>query len=171
MSKRIDVDNIKQQAKNGTFVVAKTTLAISEKMLPTDYKRGTCFRFVGGDKTGKIKVTYWGGQDKDKTDKLCQSITNGDVVTLSNVTADTYKGEASLSLNEGKSSLEKICEFDTADFIRVCKRDREEMWAELDGIRNSVMDTNLKKLLEKVFSDGDLKKKIVDSTAAKNAAS
>ena len=170
MAKRIDVEDIRQQAKNGAVVVAQTTLAVSEKTPPAPYakKAGSFFRFVASDKTGKITVTYWGGDDKDKTEKLYQSIEKGDVVVVSNGTAanDAYVGDICIALNEGKSSLEKACNFDLADFLPVGKQDPEKMWAQLEEIRNSVKDTHLKKLLESAFSSPDLKKNMINLPAA-----
>lgn len=112
MSSPFDVNNLRQIVQSGSNVtIPEITLAVYDKSAPIDYKNklGSWFQFNAIDKTGKIPVKYWGGQDKNKTQKLYQSFEKGDVIVVSNGSAghDKYLNDICLSLNDGISSIRK----------------------------------------------------------------
>lgn len=97
------------------------------------------------DRTGELDAKMW-----DNAAEVLDAFQRDDFVRV--------KGLLQIFQNRPQLTLHKIqpvpdAEVDTADFFPASKRDREEMFGELQGWIAGVVNPHLKSLLEAIFSD------------------
>jgi 3'-5' exoribonuclease len=112
------------------------------------------FFFESGlsDKSGEMKLKYWGGRGKNAVEKVFSSFKEDEVVRVSGYVRE-YDGELSINVNEKDGLLEKTTEFNYRDFIAETPKNIEEMLSRLQEMVYSVQNPFLKKLLESFFND------------------
>ncbi len=124
------------------------------------YVKGFSFHLLLSDNSGKtLEYKYWGNDDKDQVKKIYDSIKTDSVVHLKGVVS-SYRGKLQLASSEPSSiKVLKKGEYNEEEFIKLPKRDLDEMYSELLREIESVKNGKMKKLLEFVFEDPEIKKK------------
>lgn len=97
------------------------------------------------DKTGTIDAKIW---------DLSSGIDNFDELDYIQVDAAITSFQGSLQMNVRRLRKAREGEYNTADYLPVSERDREEMYQELVGFAAQVKETNLRKLLH-IFLEED----------------
>jgi 3'-5' exoribonuclease len=130
--------------------------SVGYKKPVSEYKYGSMFEFRVADRSGQITVKYWGGQNKDLVAKIHDSFEREDIVHLTGEVAD-YKGVAEISVSEKNGgSIAKLGqqEYDINELIKSYEN-IPEMKGKLIDLKNSVKETNLRKLLDGFFDDNE----------------
>lgn len=149
----------------GTWITS--CFCVLSKKVTRPYKNGFRFDATLANKSGEIELTYWGGQHKDAVDKIYDSFSIDDIVSVSG-SVSVYQNEIKLSINEGKGEIRKAepNEYNVNDFIHKTNRNVDEMWRKIVEIKDSLSDPHLKALLDAFFSDGDFVKDFKKAPAA-----
>lgn len=143
---------VKELKKN---ISTKSKFAVRVKNPPRDYKRGYFFDITVGDKTGDIKIKYWGGQNKESVMKIYNSFEIGDVIEVSGDVSE-YQNKLQISVNEGYTIRKCTSnEYDGSDFLPHTKKDIDEMFSEVSRIKDEIKNEYLKALLDAFFDDPD----------------
>ncbi|ABK76852.1 HD-superfamily hydrolase [Cenarchaeum symbiosum A] len=144
--------------------------AILTKEAPRKYssKAGVWFAFDVADKTGPIRVKYW-GVDKDTTEELYGTLKAGDVVTISGGTVkmDKFDRGLAIHLSEGACQVAKTAEYEEDELVAAGEKDVAGMvtklWEEIAGIK----DDDIRRFLESLFKDKELLKKYSECPASR----
>ena len=130
--------------------------AVKSKKSPRSYKKGTWFDIVVSDKTGDIRVKFWGGEDKEKVQRLYNSFDVGDVISIRSGMVEYYEDTLQISVNEGRGDIIKCApdEYSLEDFIADLGKEKiESLYAfvkeEISGVENQY----LRSLLDMFFKD------------------
>lgn len=107
------------------------------------------------DSSGSIKGKIWSDDFAN-----CDAASDGDVVIV-NGTIDDYNGPQFKITN-----LKKTDKFEMADLQQVSAFDIERMWGDIEKAIKDISNPHLKKLLENVFEDKDIKEKFISWPAA-----
>jgi len=118
------------------------------------YQNGYGFQLLLSDSSGKsIDYKYWGDRDENKIKEVYDSVKSDSVVLL-NGKVQSFKGRMQISTNpqdgENIRAL-KEGEYDPGEFIMPPRRNIEEMVAEFNQIIESVKNSDVKRLLKRVF--------------------
>lgn len=138
--------------------VVNDFFAVKLKTPPRSYKRGTWFSFVAADKTGEISVKFWGGDNKDRVQRLYDSFQVGDVLQLRSGNVEIYDDKPQISINEKGGGLRRCSpeEYDATDFVPALDTNQiQTYFNEITEAIHSVTDPQLKALLELFFSDSE----------------
>lgn len=149
--------------------VVNDFFAVKLKTPPRSYKRGTWFSFVAADKTGEIAVKFWGGENKDRVQRLYDSFEVGDVLQLRSGNVEIYDDKPQISINEKGGGLRKCTpeEYDTTDFVP--SLEENQIQTHLDEIKetiDTITDPQLKVLLKSFFSDSEFVEKYSHTPSA-----
>lgn len=153
-SKKQSISSLSEGDKIDDIFVVK----IKKGMSP--YIKGFSFQLLLSDSSGKtLDYKYWGDEDKDKVKKAYDLIKPDSVVRVKG-TVSSYKGKLQLASNNPSDIqvLEKG-DYNEEEFIKPPKRDINEMYAELTGAIEKVSNKKIKKLLDLIFGDPEIKKK------------
>lgn len=112
------------------------------------------------DKTGTLDAKIW--------DPGSQGIDDFGVLDYVAVTGDVTSFMGSLQLNIKRARKVSAGEYEPADYLPVSSFDREEMYAELKGIIESIENPYLRKLLTRFFDDPDFAARFKYHSAAKS---
>ncbi|MDD4251073.1 MAG: HD domain-containing protein [Candidatus ainarchaeum sp.] len=104
------------------------------------------------DSNGDGMLKYWGSNNLQNVEKLYDLIKE-DSVIFAEGSVTEYNGNIDFSVNEGKIKVLKIGEYNPSDFIKVSKRDKEEMFTELKAHMDSIINPELKQVLNVFFSN------------------
>ena len=136
--------------------VVNDFFAVKLKNPPRSYKKGVWFDFVGTDKSGEIRIKFWGGENKDRVKRLFDSFSTGDIVQVRTGIVELYEEQPQVSVNENTGGIRKCApnEYDATDFIPALEEHRitelyEQIQKEIKGIKNE----QLHLLLTQFFSD------------------
>ncbi|MDD3245117.1 MAG: HD domain-containing protein [Candidatus ainarchaeum sp.] len=129
-----------------------------------DYAKGFRFEIRVGDKTGEIMLKFWGGSDKNKVQKIYDSISIDDVILVNNIKVNNYNDQLELSINDS-SNIQKIIDFDLESMIPKTDKDIEELKKRFSELIESVTDQEYKKILQEAFTE-KIKEKFFISPAA-----
>lgn len=102
------------------------------------------------DSNGDGMLKYWGSNNLQNVEKLYDLIKE-DSVIFAEGSVTEYNGNIDFSVNEGKIKVLKIGEYNPSDFIKVSKRDKEEMFTELKAHMDSIINPELKQVLNVFF--------------------
>lgn len=135
--------------------------AIKEKSPPKEYTKGWFFRLMVGDKTGKMPLVYWGGNEEKMVRRLYENLQVGDVIEVDGVIS-SYKGEEQISINQkelhGIDRL-KCDEYDPKEYIPSTKKDIDEMFTKLLQLARTIEDERLYGLVSSFLKDEDFVEK------------
>ncbi len=126
--------------------------------------KGYMFSVGLADRTGEIELTYWGGQDKERVQKVYSSFRENDVLSVTGIVGK-FKESLKIDVNEGAGKIERADKYETDDFVPSAKN-IEQNEKEFLEIKNSVKEPNLKKLLDLFFNDNDFFEKFRKAPAA-----
>lgn len=126
--------------------------------------KGFMFAVGLADRTGEIELTYWGGNDKSKVQRIYDSFKENDVVSVSGIVGK-FKDNLKIDVNEGTGKLERSEKFEIEDFIPSAKNLAQNE-KEFSEINNSIKNEFLKRLLDLFFTDNDFFEKFRKAPAA-----
>lgn len=120
----------------------------------TPYQNGFRFQLILSDSSGKsIEYTYWGGNDEDEVKNVFDSIKEDYVVEVKGW-FKVFGKKPQISTNPPDTiNALKEGEYDISDFIKPAKRPIEEMVNELNEQINSIQNTDIKAILNEVFTE------------------
>ena len=136
--------------------VINDIFAVNIKNPPRTYKKGTMFGFIASDKTGKINVKYWGGENKERVKRIYDSFRIGDVVQLRLGNVEIYQEKLQISINETSGGIRRCNpnEYDKSDFVPSLTKEKiKKLLQELKDNINDIQNTKLKNLLDLFFND------------------
>ncbi|HDO19302.1 MAG TPA: HD domain-containing protein [Thermoplasmatales archaeon] len=136
---------------NDLFVVKK-------KMNPRYYRDGLWFELLVGDRTGEIKVNFWGDENTEDVKDLFNSFRVGDVVLIKSGKVELYDNEIQISVDGERGTIERCSpdEYYIEDFIPALDRDkRKELINQLREEIGKIKNIPLKTLLTRFFDDMD----------------
>lgn len=160
-SKKQPIGTIKDGTKIDDIFVVKI------KKFFRPYKNGFYFELLISDASGQtINYRYWGGQEEQNVRALYDSIENDSVVHIQGM-AKMYNGAIQISTNEPDiiEALEPG-QYDEWTFIKPSQRDIDEMFSELTGYIGQISDTELRRFVQDIFSDNEIKEKFKVHPAA-----
>ncbi len=155
-SKKKPINELKEGDRVEDIFVVK----IKRVMLPYKNKSGYYFSLVLSDSSGRsIECKYWGKESEDNTKMVYDSI-KGDSVVFVQGRVENYGGKLQISANPPADSIRTLSEgeYDPNDFIMPARRDIERMVKELNGYIESIQNTEIRSLLNKVFQGSFLEK-------------
>ena len=136
--------------------VINDIFAVNIKNPPRGYRKGTMFGFVVSDKTGKINVRYWGGENKERIKRLYDSFKIGDVVQIRLGSVEIYQDKPQISINETSGGIRRCNpkEYDKSDFVPTLSEERiKTLLTEIKDHINGIENIQLKNLLNLFFDD------------------
>ncbi len=118
----------------------------------SSYVNGFYFNLLLTDSSGRtVEYKYWGERDEARVKQIYDTINADSVVFLQGKVAG-FKGKPEIHTNPPDSIKPlKEGEYNPDDFIKPAKRDMKEMENELFNYINSVKNSEIKKILEKIF--------------------
>lgn len=149
--------------------VINDIFAINIKNPPRNYRKGTMFGFIVSDKTGKINVKYWGGENKDRVKRLYESFKIGDVVQIRLGNVEVYQDKLQISINENTGGIRRCNpnEYDKSDFIATLSENRiNKFIKEIKECIDEMENKQLKILLKSFFDDSEFLKLYANSPSA-----
>jgi len=149
--------------------VVNDLFAIKIKKPPRPYKRGTWFDIIASDKTGEINVKYWGGENKDRVKRLYDSFKVGDVIQIRLGNVEIYEDKPQVSINEKNGGIRRCGpnEYDVKDFVPALDEEKiKEFMKEIKTEIENISSTQIKDLLELIFSDKEFEKRFISSPSA-----
>ena len=137
----------------------KSVFLVSERRLLTA-RNGTPYaKLILSDKTGEILGIIW----EDAPQKM-SGINLGDVVGVK-ANAETYENRLQLRIKEIRRFEEK--DVDISNLIPSTRRDMASMVEEFDRIMGSIRNSQLKLLIESIFSREGIRDEFMKAPAAK----
>jgi len=136
--------------------VINDIFAVNIKNPPRGYRKGTMFGFVASDKTGKLNVKYWGGENKERIKRLYDSFKIGDVVQIRLGNVEIYQDKPQISINETSGGIRRCNpkEYDKSDFVPTLSEERiKNLLIEIKDHINDIKNIQLKNLLNLFFDD------------------
>ena len=136
--------------------VINDIFAVNIKNPPRGYRKGTMFGFVASDKTGKLNVRYWGGENKERIKRLYDSFKIGDVVQIRLGNVEIYQDKPQISINETSGGIRRCNpkEYDKSDFVPTLSEERiKNLLIEIKDHINDIKNIQLKNLLNLFFDD------------------
>ncbi len=112
-----------------------------------------------GDSTGRMPAVMW-----DATKEHGLLFQPGQIVKARGVVS-VYRDQLQIRVEQLRQAKEG--EYDLADFLRASSKTAAELAAALDGMIARVENSYLRKLLDTIFSEGDLRRKYLRAPAAK----
>jgi len=113
-----------------------------------------------GDNSGQIDAKVWELSDP----RVAQDFNRGDAVK---VRGSVSKFEGSLQLKIDQLKRLTPADYDRADLLPATEYDIDELWAQLQAILASFTDPDLKRLVEAVLAEGQIREAFREAPAAK----
>lgn len=146
--------------------VISETFVVKFKKPVEKYKNGYKFELRVGDSSKEIMYKYWGQNDEKLVQSIYDNISNDDVIA---VTGKVNEWNNNLEIANNNNAEIKVLakgEYDVTDFIKATEKDIEAMWKELSVHIENINNPDIKKFLEKLFSDEVFLKDFKHSPAA-----
>ena len=151
--KKIFLENLREKTKvEDVFLVTKKETGKSKAG-----KEYLNLRLM--DKTGQVEGRVW-----DDVASLSGRFEKNDFVAIRGY-AVSY--QSNIQINVGDIKKVDEADVDIADFLPASKRDRDEMFSELESIINGMSDPHLKGLLLRIFDDEEVRNRFKTAPAAK----
>jgi len=116
------------------------------------------YRVVLKDKTGMIQGRVW---KDDFSLTNVENLITGDAVSV-DFEAQSYNGQMQLIIHR----MEKVTSYNVTELVNMSVKDQTEQWAKIQSYIDSFDDKELKELLNKLFSDEQIKTAYMNSPAA-----
>lgn len=147
LTKKQKISSLKEGDKIEDIFVVK----IKKSMAP--YSKGFYFSLLlSDDSGGNIEYKYWGDSDENEIRNLFKTIKEDSVIKITGMIV-SYKNKLQISSDIlSELRILKPEEYE-ADFIRVSKKDIEEMYKILLSKINSIENQSFKKLLLDIFEE------------------
>jgi 3'-5' exoribonuclease len=113
-----------------------------------------------GDNSGQIDAKVWELADP----RIAQDFNRGDAIK---VRGSVSKFEGSLQLKIDQLKRLNAADYDRADLLPATEYDIDELWAQLQAILATFTDPDLKRLVEAVLADGQIREAFREAPAAK----
>jgi len=139
--------------------VVVSSFMITYKELRQKKDGGYFLSLTLSDKTGDLLAIMW-----DNFQDIVASLEVNDFVNVKG-SVSIYNNRLQMILHRIKKLTEK--EVDPADYLPSSKEDPEAMFQRLEEVISSVKNPYLRRLLEQIFSDGEIARKFKLAPAAK----
>lgn len=142
--------------------------AVKFKGAMREYVKGWSFDFTVADKTGDMKIKYWGGKDRDSVSGVYQCFDVDDLVFVAG-RVSSFRDQLEIHMNEELQHTITKCdrmEYDLSDFLPKTEKDVEGLLDYLRRIVDSINDPHLNRLLHSFFDDPEFVKAFKESPAA-----
>ncbi|MDG6221611.1 MAG: OB-fold nucleic acid binding domain-containing protein, partial [Candidatus Thermoplasmatota archaeon] len=145
-----------EELKEGDSITS--LYAVRQKETPRDYrnKEGKYFFFTVGDRTGNIKVKFWGGGEPERTLETYRSMSVGSVVEISgDVEYDRFGEELVIKMSEGLHFIRHCSEseYEPELFLPTSDKDLVELYKTLLARLDAMESEALKELLASFFRE------------------
>ena len=142
-----------EDLKEGSQVNDIFAVLSKETPRPYNAKPGLWFSFTVSDRTGSIKVKFWGDSDDAANDAFAL-LHPGDVISISKgqVKFDTYEKGLAVSLNS-PDQLGPTVVSDYSDFVDTPIKDIDKLISRFREETDAVTDPDISRLLKSVFDD------------------
>ncbi|MBM4249154.1 MAG: HD domain-containing protein [Euryarchaeota archaeon] len=150
----------------------KGRFAVRSKEQVQDYKskEGKYFFLDIADRTGSIRLKFWGGTDSRPAVELYNSLQPGDVVMLTGTVAqDRFDNAQVITVNEGTQLLKRVEGVpaeELPEYLPATRRDRRAMMDGLLGHVRAMGNAHLRALLDSFFSDAAFRDRYMSSPSA-----
>ncbi|MBM4242159.1 MAG: phosphohydrolase, partial [Euryarchaeota archaeon] len=138
--------------------------AVSDKVIKTARTGSKYINFTLSDKTGTITGRMF---SNEKTEKVYDSIDVGSVCQIIGRVDEFPRGSGSLNIRVIRIQECLEDEYDLNDFMRVSKKDRDELISEIKDTIEMIKTDDLKDLLNAFFSDEEFVREFYRSPSAK----
>lgn len=147
LTKKQQIKDIKEgDLINDIFVVK-----IKKSIRP--YVKGHTFSLILSDSGGgSIEYKYWGGQDEEKVRNVYTPILQDSVILVTGK-VDTYNNKLGINADEFSTIRILKPEEYEADFIMTSKKNIDAMYTSLLFKVDSIINPDLKKLVQDIFID------------------
>lgn len=124
-----------------------------------EYKNGYFISLILTDASGKsIELRHWGSENKDKVQKLFDSIKKDDVIFVKG-NVSSYNGKLQIITKESKDiKVLKKNQYDAREFIKKGTKDIKKLVEEFQRYKDMVENPELKDLLDRIFDKKILEK-------------
>lgn len=133
-----------------------------------EYVKGWSFDFTIADRTGDMKVKYWGSKDRDSVEGVYNCFDIGDLVFISG-RVSSFRDQLEVHMNEELNHVVTVCDradYDLSDFMPKTEKDVGGLLDYLRRSIDSVNDSHLNRLLHSFFDDPEFVKSFKESPAA-----
>jgi len=113
-----------------------------------------------GDNSGQIDAKVWELSDP----RIAPDFNRGDAIKVRG-SASKFEGTLQLKIDQLKRL--NPTDYDRADLLPATEYDIDELWAQLEAILASFTDPDLKRLVETVLADGQIREAFREAPAAK----
>jgi len=138
--------------------------AVSDKVIKTARTGSKYINFTLSDKTGTITGRMF---SNEKTEEVYDSIDVGSVCQIIGRVDEFPRGSGSLNIRVIRIQECLEDEYDLNDFMRVSKKDRDELISEIKDTIEMIKTDDLKDLLNAFFSDEEFVREFYRSPSAK----
>jgi len=131
-------------------------------------KPGYWFELGIGDSSGKIRLKYWGDNDREDIEKVYNSIKKDDIIYVTGEIGE-FSGNLDISVDKKRQHTIKVCsqdEYNPSEFILTTDKDIEKMFEELKTIISNIKEPTLQKIMNHFFEEEDFIKKFKLAPAA-----
>ncbi len=132
-------------------------LFVIRKVELKEYPNGKMIAVELGDKSGRLKGVIWSGSSE-----LLKSLQPAKVYRVRG-TVTSYKGDIQITVEKA----EVAAEFDPSDFLARGSKSFDELDSILADSIGSIDDNDYKQLLNKIFSDGSLRRDFLNGIGGK----
>ena len=142
--------------------------AVKFKGTLREYVKGWSFDFTVADKTGDMKVKYWGRKDRDSVKEIYQCFDVDDLVFITGKVS-SFRDQLEIQMNEELHHTITKCdrtEYDLGDFLSKTEKDVEGLLDYLRRVIDSINDPHLNRLLHSLFDNSEFVKAFKESPAA-----
>jgi 3'-5' exoribonuclease len=148
----------------------QSTYAVQSKEPLKSYRSrmGRYFFLDVSDRTGVMRLKFWGGNNCESTVKLYQEIGTGDVIFVTGtVVRDKFEDCVVISVDEGTNLLRRTeGPVDPTVFLPSGNGDREAQMSVVLGAVASVENRYLRSLLDSFFLDEKFRKSFMEAPSA-----
>ena len=113
------------QLKTGDTINDLFAINRLDEILKYKSKSGSWFPFTIGDKTGTITAKFW-GDTEEGTQAVHSFFSDAKVVRIVGK-IEEYNDEKYISMNQAGNVLEKLEDYDSADYMRKTDKDIHQM--------------------------------------------
>ena len=142
--------------------------AVKFKGAMMEYRKGWYFDFTIADRTGDIRVKYWGGRNKESVGGVYRRFDVDDLAFITGKVS-SFRDQLEIHMNEELSpTIKKLnrASYDLGDFLPRTEKDLNELLDYIHHIVESIEDKHLNRLLHSFFDDPTFVDAFKESPAA-----
>jgi len=147
------------ELKEGEFIDDIFVVKVKRDFKP--YIKGFSFRLFLSDASGQsLEYVYWGDRNESEVKTLFDKVSEDNVI---HITGSVGRYRKALQISANSKNIFNVLtedEYDSQDFILPPNRDVDVMFKELTDAVNLIKDKDIKSLLQNIFNDPEISKRI-----------